>query len=189
MKPDRFLVVHPWESVLLVREALFPTRNTQYGDCEPGHICRISPPSLKLRSSCFPPSLRGLLFGVWIGSRSAYFHLKRRPPHQRTGARGEEDAYFYLRSLGYVMVARNFRTPRCRGEIDLIGWDRDVLCFVEVKTRTTHDVKTAGGSGGLSQAHGSGTGGAGVPEATRHHRASGGSILSAYTMTTAVPAR
>lgn len=39
------------------------------------------------------------------------------------------------------MVARNFRSSRCRGEIDLIGWDGDVLCFVEVKTRTTLDVK------------------------------------------------
>ncbi len=61
--------------------------------------------------------------------------------HYRTGLRGEEAAYFYLRQLGYVMVARNFRSPRCRGEIDLIGWDDDVLCFVEVKTRTTLDVK------------------------------------------------
>jgi putative endonuclease len=60
--------------------------------------------------------------------------------HLKVGRRGEEDAYFYLRRHGYVMVARNFRSPRCRGEIDLIGWDRDVLCFVEVKTRTTHDV-------------------------------------------------
>src|SRR5271169_2692034 len=64
------------------------------------------------------------------------------PRHQRTGARGEEDAYFHLRKLGYEMVARNFRSPRCRGEIDLIGWDADVLCFIEVKTRTSHDVKT-----------------------------------------------
>ena len=39
------------------------------------------------------------------------------------------------------MVARNFRSPRCRGEIDLIGWEDDVLCFIEVKTRTTRDVK------------------------------------------------
>ncbi len=44
--------------------------------------------------------------------------------------------------MGYTIVARNFRTPRCRGEIDLIGWDGDVLCFIEVKTRTSHDVKT-----------------------------------------------
>jgi putative endonuclease len=40
-------------------------------------------------------------------------------------------------------VARNFRSPHRRGEIDLVGWDKDVLCFVEVKTRTTHDVKPA----------------------------------------------
>jgi putative endonuclease len=63
------------------------------------------------------------------------------PSHQRTGRLGEEEAYFYLRKLGYVMVARNYRSPRRRGEIDLIGWERDVLCFIEVKTRTTHDVK------------------------------------------------
>lgn len=63
--------------------------------------------------------------------------------HLQVGRRGEEDAYFYLRKHGYVMVARNFRSPRCRGEIDLIGWDHDVLCFIEVKTRTTRDVKPA----------------------------------------------
>lgn len=65
------------------------------------------------------------------------------PAHQRTGRLGEEEAYFYLRKLGYVMVARNYRSARRRGEIDLIGWQRDVLCFIEVKTRTTHDVKPA----------------------------------------------
>jgi putative endonuclease len=65
------------------------------------------------------------------------------PPHQRIGRRGEEAAYFYLRRHGYVMVGRNFRSPHSRGEIDLVGWDKDVLCFIEVKTRTTHDVKPA----------------------------------------------
>jgi putative endonuclease len=65
------------------------------------------------------------------------------PAHLRTGRRGEEAAYFYLRQRGYVMVARNYRTARHHGEIDLIGWDKDVLCFVEVKTRTTRAVKPA----------------------------------------------
>src|SRR5713101_2923006 len=65
------------------------------------------------------------------------------PAHQRIGRHGEEDAYFHLRNLGYVMVARNFRSPRRRGEIDLIGWEGDILCFVEVKTRTSHAVKPA----------------------------------------------
>ena len=68
---------------------------------------------------------------------------KEHPEHQRAGQRGEEGAYFYLRRRGYVMVARNFRSSHSRGEIDLIGWDKDVLCFIEVKTRTSRDVKTA----------------------------------------------
>lgn len=65
------------------------------------------------------------------------------PTHLRIGRRGEQDAYFYLRRKGYVIVARNYRTARHHGEIDLIGWDKDVLCFIEVKTRTTRDVKPA----------------------------------------------
>lgn len=68
---------------------------------------------------------------------------EKRPAHQRTGRRGEEDAYFHLRKSGYTLVARNFRSPKHRGEIDLIGWDSDVLCFIEVKTRTSRDVKPA----------------------------------------------
>lgn len=65
------------------------------------------------------------------------------PEHLRTGRRGEEEAYFYLRRLGYVMVSRNYRSPRSRSELDLVGWDGGVLCFIEVKTRTTRDVKPA----------------------------------------------
>jgi len=65
------------------------------------------------------------------------------PAHHRVGRRGEEEAYFFLRNRGYVVGARNYRSARRRGEVDLLGWDRDVLCFVEVKTRTTHDVKPA----------------------------------------------
>ena len=64
-------------------------------------------------------------------------------PHLATGRRGEEEAYFHLRRLGYVMVARNFRSPRHHGEVDLIGWDGDVLCFLEVKTRTSRDFMPA----------------------------------------------
>jgi putative endonuclease len=63
------------------------------------------------------------------------------PEHQRTGRRGEEDAYFYLRRHGYVIIARNFRSPQSRGELDLVGWHKDVLCFIEVKTRTARDMK------------------------------------------------
>jgi putative endonuclease len=59
-----------------------------------------------------------------------------RAQHLRVGESGEEIAYFHLRKLGYIMVARNFRSPRRKGEIDLIGWNDGVLCFIEVKTRS-----------------------------------------------------
>ena len=77
----------------------------------------------------------------WLAERT--LPPDQSPPHQRTGRRGEEDAYFYLRRLGYVMVARNFRSSRRRGEIDLIAWDKEMLCFIEVKTRTSRVVKPA----------------------------------------------
>ena len=76
----------------------------------------------------------------WVAQRA--LPVDSAPAHQRVGRRGEEDAYFYMRKMGYQIVARNFRSPRCRGEIDLIGWDQDVLCFIEVKARTSRDVKT-----------------------------------------------
>jgi putative endonuclease len=76
----------------------------------------------------------------WLAERTLL--PDRKPSHQHTGQRGEEEAYFHLRKIGYTIVARNFRTPRCRGEIDLIGWEQDVLCFIEVKTRTSRNVKT-----------------------------------------------
>jgi putative endonuclease len=60
-----------------------------------------------------------------------------------TGQRGEEEAYFYLRKKGYVMIARNYRSPRSRSELDLVGWDGETLCFVEVKTRSARDFMPA----------------------------------------------
>ncbi len=60
----------------------------------------------------------------------------RRPRHLVLGQHGETEAYFYLKRQGYRIVATNFRAPNDRGEIDLIGWDEDRLCFIEVKTRT-----------------------------------------------------
>ena len=57
--------------------------------------------------------------------------------HLQTGTRGEEEAYFYLRRHGYVIIARNYRTSRSHSELDLVGWDGQTLCFIEVKTRTS----------------------------------------------------
>ncbi len=60
---------------------------------------------------------------------------QQRTAHLRRGSQGEIEAYLFLRGKGYTIVATNFRVPQNRGEIDLIAWDGDVLCFVEVKTR------------------------------------------------------
>jgi len=68
---------------------------------------------------------------------------QKKADHLVTGQHGEEEAYFYLRECGFVIVGRNFRSPRRRGEIDLIGWEGDVLCFIEVKTRTSRAVMPA----------------------------------------------
>jgi len=67
----------------------------------------------------------------------------RRAAHLELGSAGELAAYFHLRELGYVMVARNWRTRGRKGEIDLIGWDQDELCFIEVKSRSERGLVAA----------------------------------------------
>lgn len=64
---------------------------------------------------------------------------KSEPAHLTTGKRGEFEAMFYLRQQGYRMAERRWRTRGLNGDIDLIGWDGDILAIVEVKTRTNRD--------------------------------------------------
>ncbi len=52
---------------------------------------------------------------------------------QSLGEKGEALAIEHLKRLGYTIVDRNFRFERA--EIDVIAKDKDVLVFVEVKTR------------------------------------------------------
>lgn len=80
----------------------------------------------------------------WLDRQAARrgLHAKE-AAHLVTGLRGEDAAYFYLRRLGYVVVARRWRSPRLRGDLDLIGWDADSLCFIEVKTRSSRDFRPA----------------------------------------------
>jgi putative endonuclease len=70
-------------------------------------------------------------------------HRTKEAAHLTTGRRGELAAYFHLRRNGYTIVARGWRSSRLRGDIDLIAWNDDALCFIEVKTRTTRNVATA----------------------------------------------
>jgi putative endonuclease len=55
--------------------------------------------------------------------------------HLATGLRGEWEALFELRKMGYVVVARRWKNTKLRGDVDLIGWEANCLCFIEVKTR------------------------------------------------------
>jgi putative endonuclease len=50
------------------------------------------------------------------------------------GDSGEHLAYRFLRRNGYKIVARKYKKKF--GEIDLIGWDKDILAFIEVKSRS-----------------------------------------------------
>lgn len=66
-----------------------------------------------------------------------------KPAHLKTGTHGEEEAYFYLRRQGYVIIARNYRSARCRSELDMVGWEGETLCFIEVKTRSSRGLMPA----------------------------------------------
>jgi putative endonuclease len=70
--------------------------------------------------------------------------LRAKDAARRTGVRGETFAYWYLRRRGYTIIARNFMVPGMKGEIDLAGYDGEVLAFVEVKTRTMSGEEKSG---------------------------------------------
>ena len=61
------------------------------------------------------------------------------------GKLGEAYAAAYLEQLGYRLVAANFTLPVGRNqrgaivnaELDLIAYDQNTLCFIEVKTRAS----------------------------------------------------
>jgi putative endonuclease len=66
-------------------------------------------------------------------------------PHLALGRLGEELAADFLRRQGFRLVAANFkigvgrdrRGTLVQAEIDLVAYEGDTLCFVEVKTRAS----------------------------------------------------
>ncbi|HEY8997861.1 MAG TPA: YraN family protein [Edaphobacter sp.] len=89
----------------------------------------------------------GLLRRTWLGVEARALRrlaaLARRrsrlPAHLLTGMDGEREAIFYLRRQGYTVVARRWRSAKQRGDLDLIAWHQDTLCFIEIKTRSRRD--------------------------------------------------
>ena len=72
--------------------------------------------------------------------------LRRRdaaPAHLTVGIEGEDAVFFYLLRKRCTVVARRWSSGEVPGDVDLIAWDGEVLCFVEVKTRTSHDLTPA----------------------------------------------
>jgi len=65
------------------------------------------------------------------------------PEHLETGLKGEEAAYFHLSRKGYQVVARRWSAGNIPGDVDLIAWQHQLLCFFEVKSRTAHDATAA----------------------------------------------
>ena len=49
------------------------------------------------------------------------------------GKKGEDIAVEYFRKSGYGIIEKNYRTVF--GEIDIIAKDKDIIVFIEVKTR------------------------------------------------------
>jgi len=89
--------------------------------------------------------LRGLEGGMACLDRAA-LRIGRHDPrssHLSTGLLGEEAAYFYLRRKGYTVVARRWSPGHEPGDLDLIAWQGELLCIIEVKTRTAHDMTPA----------------------------------------------
>ena len=93
-------------------------------------------------------------FSLWLGFERALIRgldrfaarfgpARNRPSHLRTGIRGENEALFFLRGQGYTIVARRWRCTEERGDLDLVAWDGECLCFIEVKARTARDMSPA----------------------------------------------
>lgn len=86
--------------------------------------------------------LERLLAGLdWLARRRGRADVL--PAHLVVGLKGEDAANFYLRRKGYTIVARRWSGGNLPGDLDLIAWQGELLCFIEVKTRTARDMNPA----------------------------------------------
>ena len=104
------------------------------------HICRPgSTPWSMLARMGLLLSLERRIYGVFQGIADRRAVDRGQPQHLLTGERGEQEAFFHLRTLGYTVVARRWRSEQLTSDLDLVAWDGDTLVFFEVKARTARD--------------------------------------------------
>lgn len=66
---------------------------------------------------------------------------RREAPHMVLARRGEDLAHrFVEQEMGWRVVARNYRHPMRKLEIDMVALDGETLVVVEVKTRSSDEV-------------------------------------------------
>jgi putative endonuclease len=94
---------------------------------------------------------KGSIKVAWLERSLARLHqfARRRgraaslPAHLAVGIEGEDAAFFYFRRKGYTVVARRWSSGDVPGDLDLVAWHGPILCIIEVKTRTAHDLTPA----------------------------------------------
>lgn len=91
-----------------------------------------------MRVNCMERTIAGL---DWLIGRSG--RASALPLHLQVGLEGEDAAYFHLLRNGYTVVARRWSAGSVPGDVDLIAWQDQLLCFIEVKTRSVHDATPA----------------------------------------------
>lgn len=80
------------------------------------------------------------MFGWLWRATDAWRHrlrLRAMAPHLAWGARAEDLAHRHLESRGMRVIARNWRRPGRKQEIDIVAVEGEQFVFVEVKSR--HD--------------------------------------------------
>jgi putative endonuclease len=91
-----------------------------------------------MRVNCMERTIAGL---DWLVRRTG--RTSTLPMHLQVGMEGEDAAYFHLLRHGYTVVARRWSGGNLPGDVDLIAWQGELLCFFEVKTRSVRDATPA----------------------------------------------
>ena len=86
-----------------------------------------------------PQRMRAALLERVFSALGSVARRSGTPAHLAVGEEGEDAAFFHLLRAGYTVVARRWSAGNLPGDVDLIAWQGNLLCFLEIKTRTGRD--------------------------------------------------